>query len=103
QGPLEGNTSLFIALLKLRRRISKPGPTEYPPYHVILATAKGQLKFFERYGFKTLEYRIVEVDWPAPSTLTWKGMTPRNVLLFFVRLISKATSSCNPRNWGNRY
>jgi len=103
QGPLEGNASLLPWVLKIWRRLSKPGPTDYAPFHVVLATANGQLRIFERYGFRTLEYRLVEVDWPAPSKLAQKGMTLRGALLFFLRQVSKLVSTCNPGRWGNRY
>jgi SAM-dependent methyltransferase len=104
QGPLENNANLFTAVLRLARRLRPRARTEMAPYHVMLATARGQLILFERFGLETIEYRLKEVSWPAPSRLSW-GMlrSPRAWGLYALRRCSQVLSACRPRRWGNRY
>ncbi len=103
QGPLENNINLFTITLSClrsrhRRRI------EMPPYHVILATAKGQKLLFEQFGLEELEYSITEVSWPAPSRLSFsKNLSSRSVGLFLLRRCSQTFSAFQPNRWGNRY
>src|SRR5262249_13617589 len=51
QGPLEANANLFTALLRLARR-ARPRRIEMAPYHVLLATARGQRALFRRFGLE---------------------------------------------------
>ncbi len=104
QGPLEGNANLFLLAVRAARSINKSRRTEMAPYHVLLATAVGQLMLFDRSRLEMLEYRVHEVAWPAPSRLT--ASTIRQVRpagLFILRRMSQAVSSLQPGKWGNRY
>ncbi len=104
QGPLEANANLFAWLVRLSRTLRRSRWTEMAPYHVLLATARGQQRFFERFGLEQMEYSIHEVDWPAPSRLSRHDLLRARVAgLFAVRRISKAVSALQPGRWGNRY
>lgn len=104
QGPLEANTSLFTSVLASVRRLRPNRFTEMAPYHVLLATARGQRKFFRRFGLQEIEYILREVAWPAPAGLMLSDLRrPRIVGLFALRRISKLISALNPTKWGNRY
>jgi len=70
QGPLEGNFNFFAACCGLSRRLRPWHRTEMAPYHVLMATSKGQRSLFQRFGLSELEYSLREVAWPAPSKLT---------------------------------
>ena len=104
QGPLEANANLFTWVLRLARGVRGRKPPEMAPYHVLLATARGQRALFRRSGLEELEYRLREVSWPAPGVLTaadWRR--PRALGLFALRRLSAGISALAPRNLGNRY
>lgn len=104
QGPLEANANLFTFVLRLVRSLRHSGPKEMAPYHVMLATAKGQRMLFERLGLDELEYSIHEVSWPAPSKLSRTELgSPRSVGLYALRRCSQLLSKARPNRWGNRY
>jgi SAM-dependent methyltransferase len=104
QGPLENNTTLFTLMLRLMKSVRGSQRTEMAPYHVMLATARGQRTLFERFGLEQLEYSVREVAWPAPSRLSLSDLKRvRAVGLFTVRRLSQAVSALRPRRWGNRY
>ena len=104
QGPLEANANLFTIALRLSRFLRKPRQSEMAPYHVLLATARGQRQFFPRHGLEELEYSVDEVDWPAPHRLTLADFfRPRAVGLFVLRRVSRSVSALRPGRWGNRY
>lgn len=74
------------------------------PYHVLLATAKGQQDFFRRFGLEELTFSIREEDWPAPPGLALSDLgRPRLVGLFMLRRFSQAISAVMPAPWGNPY
>ena len=103
QGPLENNPNLFTFTLSWVRSLHRRR-TEMAPYHVILATAKGQQLLFERFGLEELEYSIAEVSWPAPSRLSFSDtLNPRSVGLFLLRRCSQTLSALQPKRLGNRY
>lgn len=104
QGPLEANTSFFTFVLSTSRRLRPAKRTEMAPYHVLLATSRGQREFFKRFGLEEIDYTLREVSWPAPVGLASSDLkNPRTVVLFALRKVSKTLTSINPTKWGNRY
>jgi SAM-dependent methyltransferase len=106
QGPLEANANLFTFALRMARTLRRRGShaTEMAPYHVMLATARGQRTFFRRFRLEEVEYALHEVSWPAPGRLTRAELRrPREVGLFALRRLSQAATALRPRSWGNRY
>jgi SAM-dependent methyltransferase len=104
QGPLEANGNLFTFAVRATRRLRRSRPTEMPPYHVLLATAAGQKRMFQRLGLDLLEYSIHEVAWPAPTRIFVTDLlSPRPMLLFLLRRMSQTVSRFRPAQWGNRY
>jgi SAM-dependent methyltransferase len=104
QGPLEANPNLFLLLLKITRRLKGSKVSTIPPYHVLLATAEGQKRMFERFGLKQLMYDVTEVSWPAPHRLQRTEIFNLRALgLFSARRCSQITSRFYPSKLGNRY
>jgi SAM-dependent methyltransferase len=104
QGPLEGNFNFFAACCALSRRLRPWHRTEMAPYHVLMATSRGQRFLFQRFGLSELEYSLHEVAWPAPSKLSFRDiLRPRQVSLYALRKLSISLSALNSKNWGNRY
>lgn len=103
QGPLEANRNLLTWAVQLGRTL-RPRASQMPPYHVTLATARGQRRFFERIGVEELEFAVSEVDWPAPSRLPVGGrLQARPTALFVVRKLSRTIGALGAPGWGNRY
>lgn len=104
QGPLEGNGNLFFWMVRLGRKLRPRRRTEMAPYHVLLATAQGQLALFQRVGLQTLAYDLTEVSWPGPARLSLMNFfRPRSLGLFLLRRCSQVISSLWPNKLGNRY
>ena len=104
QGPLEANTTLFTSVVRLARQVRRIRPGEMAPYHVLLATMKGQRELFRRFGLEEIEFNVREVAWPAPDKLSASDLgNPRSVALFTLRRFSQAVSAMRPGLWGNRY
>jgi SAM-dependent methyltransferase len=104
QGPLEAGPCLFAATIRIARRLRTAGPVEIPPYHVLQATVQGQRSLFDRVGLRSLEYIVTEVDWPAPTNLSWRtARQPRNLALFLLRRLSRGASVMSGGRFGNRY
>lgn len=104
QGPLEGNFNFFAACCGLSRRLRRWHRTEMAPYHVFMATSKGQRSLFQRFGLSELEYLLHEVSWPAQSKLMIGDIArPKQAILYAIRRLSIGLSALNHKKWGNRY
>ena len=104
QGPLENNFNVFTLTLRLARSWRGAECAERAPYHVLLATARGQRELFRRCGLREVEFSVSEVAWPAPRRLSRPELRrPRSVGLFVLRRLSQAISRLVSRRWGNRY
>lgn len=96
--PLEGNRNLFQRVVKLGHKL-KGSRNTVPPYHVTMATTKGQKEFFKRFGLTELSFDVEQICFPAPYHLREVG-TLREAALFFLRRMSQMVSS---KDNGNRY
>jgi len=104
QGPLEANPNLFTLMIRLSRTLRRRRRTEMAPYHVLLATARGQRLLFGRLGLEEMEYVIREVAWPAPSRLSLSDFRrPRSLGVYLLRLASQAITGLGFAQMGNRY
>lgn len=104
QGPLEANASLFTWAIRAGRAL-RPNQTRHtPPYHVMLATARGQRSLFARNALIEVEFAIREVSWPAPSDIrdAWR-MGTRGLALYSLRRASRAVAGIASNALGNRY
>jgi SAM-dependent methyltransferase len=104
QGPLEAEPSVFNYCIRAGRHL-RGGPTSRSaPYHVILATSRGQRLFFQRFGLEERAFRSWEVSWPAPSRLSGPDLrSPRRVALFVLRRVSQVVTALFPRFGNNRF
>lgn len=103
QGPLEAQQNLFAFVIKTVHKLKRKS-SNIPPFHVILATAKGQRRFFNRFGLAEMDYSTFEIDFPAPEKLNFSVLrNPRLLALLILRKISKLASVLLPGEWGNRY
>jgi SAM-dependent methyltransferase len=103
QGPLEANANLFLFGLRFIK-LMRNTVSAMPPYHVSLATAQGQKRFFRRFGLGEMEFRVFETAHPAPEKLTISEITNlRSTTLWTLRSMSRMLSSIAPGQMGNRY
>jgi SAM-dependent methyltransferase len=104
QGPLDANFNLFFLILKWARTFYKGKNNEIQPQHVIMATRKGQMALFERFGLIRQEFTIYEEWHPAPSEICGRQfLQPRTLGMYSLRKLSRAISSLRTNEWGNRY
>jgi SAM-dependent methyltransferase len=106
QGPLEGNQTLLTLLMRLVRKFRGNPKSAMPPYHVILATARGQRAFFRRFSLLEIEFATRAVYWPAPIRIVAADLAkPRTMALYFLSRISRLIAAVLPsdENWSNRY
>jgi len=103
QGPLDANLNVFLLGLKLKKLL-RPSISDMPPYHVSLATLKGQNSFFERFGLEKIEMSVFETSHPAPEHLRISDLADiRLTSLFLLRKVSQVISLLFPSKMGNRY
>ena len=105
EGPLQANFTLFNAVLRLTRPISRRiRQTVVEPQHVLLATLAGQRALFQRFGLQELEFTAWETNWPAPESIGLRDLVrPKTVMLYWLGTASRWASHANPRQWGNRF
>lgn len=72
RGPLEAQPTLFRSLMLWRSALvyalgRSRGPTDAPPYHVVLFSLDGWNRLLERSGVSVIHQRVYESRWPAPA------------------------------------
>jgi SAM-dependent methyltransferase len=101
-GPLEGNRNLFYRALKLGKQ-TKKRPTQMPPFHVTLATTRGQKELFRRNGLDEVVFDEKEIAFPAPYSLSRSDLrSVRTTGLYVLRKISQTATRLGLGS-GNRY
>ena len=108
EGPMEANLSIFNGFLAVTAFVQGRKPVDASPYHVHLATAKGQLKLFERVMLTTEEFETSDISWPAPDRWTREiAASPRLSALFVLRRFSTLIWALAPdrlsRRMANRF
>jgi len=97
-GPLEANPNLFQKFVKFSRFL-RGGSASAAPFHVLLATTKGQRSLFNRFGLQEIEFDVRQINFPAPEYFkNIRGL--RQTGLYLIRKISQLISS---KNNGNHY
>jgi SAM-dependent methyltransferase len=100
QGPLEGNANVFTLAVRLAGLL-RQSPATVPPFHVLLATSRGQRRLFERAGLRTSTFVVEEVAWPAPARLDLDDR--RGAALWALRRLSQLVTGLLGGRTGNRY
>ncbi len=104
QGPLEANFNLFFLGVKLSRQLRNAPNSTMPPYHVSLATIKGQAEFFNRFNLNKITFDVFETAHPAPERIGLADLkSPRTTAFFLLRKISQTFSAMASGTMGNRY
>jgi SAM-dependent methyltransferase len=99
QGPLEGNLNLFTVAVRASGLLRR-SEVSMPPFHVVLATARGQRALFERLGLRTIAFEVEEIAWPAPSH---RPGSAKGTALWAARKASQGATALVGGRTGNRY
>ena len=103
QGPLEGSWTLTHFVVILFALLTRGKLSEFPPYHVSLATRRSMLKIMKSSGFKNVNIKCTEVTWPAPSLkLVISNPNPRNLIMLICKGIDKTISKFI-KGYGSRF
>ncbi len=103
QGPLQGANTLTHALVRLFAFFTQNRTTDYPPYHVSLASLTSMKKLLVASGFTPVFIRTSEVNWPAPTFGELRdGLNIRNFMIFTTKQADKFLARILP-NYGTRY
>jgi len=103
EGPLEANLSVFNGVIAIASLARGRKPTDTPPHHVHLATARGQRRLFQRAGMTQLEFETSDIAWPAPERWTRDvAVSPRLLALFLVRRFSTVVRNIVPSRSSER-
>lgn len=103
QGPVQGAKTLTHLSVRLYVWIFRRKVSNYPPYHVSLASSQSMRRLLELSNFQLTFLQIFEVDWPAPSFNELKrDFSVRSLMLFLTKQIDTLLSRVII-NYGTRY
>lgn len=103
QGPLEAAPTIAHKIISLKSRIRLNDFSDFPPFHVSLATKKGMTKLLQIANFEVIILQVSETSWPAPSFNDLvNGFSIRGLSLFVLKLLDLAISSLFA-DYGNHY
>lgn len=103
QGPLEGATTISNLLLSIKSLFQGGNPSEFPPYHVSLATRESVVLLLENSNFKIISMKVSEPIWPAPrlgSTASFHSLS--SLIFSFTKLLDIALNRLF-HNFGTRF
>lgn len=103
QGPLQGAFTFTHVLVGLRSRIFSRAVSNFPPYHVSLASMRGMQEVLKASNLEIIYLRISEPNWPAPNLRSLlRRPSVRGVGIFIPKLLDRAISKFIPK-YGSHY
>ena len=103
QGPLQGAFTFSHMLVGLKSRIFSRTVSDFPPYHVSLASMRGMQEVLEACNFEIIHLKISEPHWPAPSLgSVLRRPSVRGVAILVPKLLDRAISKIIPK-YGSHY
>lgn len=88
QGPLEGAPTISNFSLSIKSLFLRDSPSDFPPYHVSLATRKSIFEVFNKANLKIRYLKISEPLWPAPRFGSKASLISFSALIFsFTKLL----------------
>lgn len=103
QGPLQAAWTFTHLVVILYIICTSRRLTEFPPYHVSLATRNSMLRLLSSSGFSSTQIKCTEVTWPAPpATSLISNPSIRDFILIICKAFDKAISRVVKR-YGSRY
>lgn len=103
QGPLQGAFTVSHLLVNLKAQISRNKFSNFPPYHVSLATRKGMIALMSSTGFEIVNFKVGEKHWPAPTLKSaFKNFSLREFTIFAIKIVDRLISHVS-RDYGSHY
>ncbi len=103
QGPLQGALTISHLLVNLKAHISRNKFSNFPPYHVSLATRNGMGELMRTSGFEVVKLSVTEKHWPAPTMKSAiKNLSPRQLAILTIKIVDRLISVFVP-NYGSHY
>lgn len=103
QGPLEGSLTISNTLLSIKAKLLSKKPSEFPPYHVSLATRKSIVRALKINGLSLQKFIVNEPLWPASRFGTKSSIVSFSAFAFsFTKLIDMILSKIIT-NYGTRF
>jgi 2-polyprenyl-3-methyl-5-hydroxy-6-metoxy-1,4-benzoquinol methylase len=103
QGPLEGATTICNTLLSVKARLLSKFPSNFPPYHLSLATKESIVKALKINGLIIQKLEVTEPLWPAPKFGSRSSLVSITALIFsFAKILDMATSKII-KHYGTRF
>ena len=103
QGPLQGAFTFTHMLVGIKSRLFPKSISNFPPYHVSLASRRGMKKVLEASNLEIIHLKISEPLWPAPSPFSiLRKPSLRGVAILVPKLLDRAISKFIPK-YGSHY
>jgi trans-aconitate methyltransferase len=103
QGPLQAAWTLTHLAVMVYTICTRQRLSDFPPYHVSLATRNSMLNLLNSSGFSSTQIKCTEVTWPAPeATALISKPSVRDFVLIFCKTVDKAVSRV-VKQYGSRY
>ncbi len=103
QGPLQAAWTLTHLAVMVYAFCRRQRSSDFPPYHVSLATRNSMLNLLCSSGFSSTQFKCTEVTWPAPqSTSLISKPSLRDLVLIFCKSVDKVVSRVVVQ-FGSRY
>jgi len=103
QGPLQGTFTFTHMLVGLKSRIFSRTVSNFPPYHVSLASMGGMQEVLKASNLEVIHLKISEPHWPAPSVRSvLRRPSVRGVAILVPKLLDRAISKFTPK-FGSHY
>jgi SAM-dependent methyltransferase len=103
QGPLEGATTISNSLLSINSSLKRATPSQFPPYHVSLASRKSLTALFNNANFMIRTLRVSEPLWPAPRFGSPASLHSLSAFIFSVTKLLDISISRFIRRFGTRF
>ena len=103
QGPLEGAPTISNFLLSIKSVILRNSPTDFPPYHVSLATRRSIVEVLKNANLDVQMLRVTEPLWPASRFGSRQSLSSLSSAIFsFTKLLDILLNKVSKRK-GTRF
>jgi hypothetical protein len=103
QGPLEGAKTISNFMLGVKARLNNRTPSNFPPYHVSLASIESIKKLLHDSGLEVTILTIREPVWPAKPFGSKESLSTFSNFIFSASKLCDITLSKFIKNYGTRF
>jgi SAM-dependent methyltransferase len=103
QGPLEGAKTVSNFLLSIKARVNNGAPSNFPPYHVSLASLKSIQRLLVGCGLEAIALTIREPQWPAKSFGSKESLSTFSNFVFSISKLCDILINKFLKDYGTRF